>query len=138
MKIHKLTIAKYIEWLKIADDLPEIVFGTAFPDCSNVSDLINKLATLDKQAVLQLTGRLLTTVPTEACRLIANLLGIDESRLLDVNSPDPLSLNELMEVIIAFARMNDYSDFFTNVQSLMQTFHKKSDSTQELTGSNAG
>lgn len=138
VKIHKLTIAKYIEWLKIADDLPEIVFGTAFPDCSNVSDLINKLVTLDKQAVLQLTGRLLTTVPTEACRLIANLLGIDESRLLDVNSPDPLSLNELMEVIIAFAQMNDYSDFFTNVQSLMQTFHKKSDNTQELTGFNAG
>ncbi len=138
VKIHKLTIAKYIEWLKIADDLPEIVFGTAFPDCSNVSDLINKLATLDKQAVLQLTGRLLTTVPTEACRLIANLLGIDESRLLDANSPDPLSLNELMEVIIAFAQMNDYSDFFTNVQSLMQTFHKKSDNTQEPTGFNAG
>ena len=138
VRIHKLTVAKYVEWLKIADDLPEIIFGTAFPNCSNMSELINKLATLDKEAVLQLIGRLLTIVPTEACRLIANLLDIDESRLLDVDSPEPLSLNELMEIIVAFAQMNDYSDFFMNVQLLKKTFQRMSDSTQELTGSNAG
>ncbi len=138
VEIHKLPVAKYVEFLKIADDLPEIIFGEIFPECDNVSDLINKLVEFDKQAVLQIAGKLLTTVPTEVCRLIANLLDIDESRLLDVNSPKPLSLNELMEIIIAFVQINDYSDFFTNVQSLMKIFHKVSDNIPENTGSNAG
>ena len=72
--IHKLSVAEYVEFLKMADDLPELIFGTAFPECDNVADLIDKLAGLDKKAVLQLAGRLLTTVPTEFCKLISKLL----------------------------------------------------------------
>lgn len=138
VNIHKLTIAKYVEFLKVADDLPEIIFNNAFPDCDNVADLIDSIARLDKQAILQLVGRLLKTVPTEFCKLIANLLDFDEKRLLDVNNENALTLNELIEIIIAFVEINDYSDFFMNVQSLMKTFHKMSDSTQGHTGSNAG
>lgn len=138
VRIHKLTVAKYVEWLKVADDLPEIIFGTAFPDCTNFTQLVDNLIKLDRQAILQLIGRLLTTVPSEACSLISSLLDIDESRLLDVDSDNPLSLNELIEVIQAFAELNDYSDFFMSVQSLMKTFRRLSDNTQEHTGSNAG
>lgn len=138
VRIHKLTVAKYVEWLKAVDDLPEIIFGTAFPACTNFAQLVNELINLDKEAILQLFGRLLTTVPTEACRLISSLLDIDESRLLDTKCENPLSLNELAEVIQVFAEVNDYSDFFVTVQSLMKTFHRLSDNTQEPTGSNAG
>ncbi len=138
VRIHKLTVAKYVEWLKVADDLPEIIFGTAFPDCTNFAQLVDSLVKLDKEAILQLFGRLLTTVPAEACRLISSLLDIDESRLLDVDCQNPLSLNELAEVIQAFAELNNYSDFFVTVQSLTKTFHRLSDNTQEHTGSNAG
>lgn len=138
VNIHKLTIAKYVEFLKVADDLPEIIFNNAFPDCDNVADLIDSIARLDKQAILQLVGRLLKTVPTEFCKLVANLLDFDENRLLDVNNENALTLNELLEIIIAFVEINDYSDFFMNVQQLRKTFRKMSDSTQEHTGSNAG
>lgn len=137
VEIHKLSVAKYVEFLKIADDLPNIIFGTAFPECDNMTDLIDSLAKLDRKTVLQLTGRLLTTVPTEFCKLLSNLLDIDEERLLDVDCDNPLSLNELLEVIIAFAKENDYSDFFTSVQSLTQIF-RKTNTTQENTGYSGG
>lgn len=136
--IHKLSVAEYVEFLKMADDLPELIFGTAFPECDNVADLIDKLAGLDKKAVLQLAGRLLTTVPTEFCKLISKLLRFSEKRLLDVNCDNPLTLNELLEIIVAFAKENDYSDFFTNVQSLKQIFSRTVSSTQGNTGFNAG
>ena len=74
VEIHKLSVAEYVEFLRMADSLPELIFGTAFPECDNVADLIDKLAGLDKKAVLQLAGRLLTTVPTEFCKLISKLL----------------------------------------------------------------
>ena len=57
-------------------------------------------------------------VPTEFCRLISELLNIPEERLLDVENDDPLSLNDLIEIIIAFWEMNDMTDFFGNVQQL--------------------
>ena len=139
VKIHKLSVAKYVEWLKIADDLPEIICGCAFPDCDNLADMVNKIVELDRQAVLQLVGRLLTTVPTEICRLLSNLLDIEESRLLDVKSPNPLTLNQLADIIIAFVRVNDYSDFFDSVQQLLKTFHqKRNTNTQDTTGYNGG
>lgn len=138
VNIHKLTIAKYVEFLKVADDLPEIIFNNAFPDCDNVADLVDSIAKLDKQAILQLVGRLLKTVPTEFCKLIANLLDFDEKRLLDVNNENALTLNELLEIIIAFIKVNDYSDFFMNVQQLKKTCQKMRENTQENTGSSVG
>lgn len=138
VEIHKLTIAKYVEFLKIADDLPEIIFNNAFPDCDNIEDLIESISKLDKQAILQLVGRLLTTVPTEFCKLIANLLDFDENRLLDINNDNALTLNELLEIIIAFIEINDYSDFFMSVQQLRQICHQITTNTQEHTGYNGG
>ena len=138
VEIHKLSVAEYVEFLRMADSLPELIFGTAFPECDNVADVIDKLAGLDKKAVLQLTGRLLTTVPTEFCRLLSSLLGIDEKRLLDVNCDNPLTLNELLEIIVAFAKENDYSDFFTSVQLLKQIFSRTVSPTQENTGCSVG
>lgn len=82
VKIHKLTVAKYVEFLKIADDLPSIIFNNAFPNAENFAQLIDEISRLDKKAMLELIGRLLTTVPTEFCRLLANLLELTKQGCL--------------------------------------------------------
>lgn len=138
VKIHKLTVAKYVEFLKIADDLPSIIFNNAFPDAENFAQLIDEISKLDKKAILELVGRLLTTVPSEFCRLLANLLEFDEARLLDVNCADALSLNQLVEIITAFIKANDYSNFFVCVQKLMKDYQNLTTNTTASGGSNAG
>jgi len=138
VKIHKLTVAKYVEWLKIADDLPTIVFENAFPECENMTQLIEQLTKLNKKTMLQLVGRLLTTVPTEVCTLLANLFEFDESRLLDTEAPDALTLNELLDITTAFFEMNDYSDFFASVQRLTKAYRRMTTNTKESGGSSAG
>lgn len=138
VKIHKLTVAKYVEWLKIADDLPTILFENAFPDCENAAQLIEQITKLDKKTMLLLVSRLLTTVPTEVCNLLADLFEFDPKRLLDKDAPDALTLNELMDIIIAFIKINDYSDFFDCVQRLTQTYRRMTTNTTESGGYNAG
>lgn len=138
VKIHKLTVAKYVEFLKIADDLPSIIFNNAFPDAENFAQLIDEISRLDKKAILELIGRLLTTVPAEFCKLLANLMEFDEARLLDVNCADALSLNQLVEIITAFIKANDYSDFFIAVQKLIKDYLILTTNTTASGGSNAG
>jgi len=119
--IKKLPIGKYIEVLRTAEDLPSLLFGQAFPEVSNFGELAGRLVNLDRDALLKTIGRLLITVPTEACTLISNLFDIPLERMLDSECDDPLSLNELAEVLIAFAEANDYSNFFMNVQKLAKS-----------------
>ncbi len=70
---------------------------------------------------------IMTAVPTEFCRLVSELLNIPEERLLDVDNENPLSLNDLIEIIIAFWEMNDMTDFFGNVQRLKKLTAPKAD-----------
>lgn len=138
VKIKKLSIAKYIKVLKAADNLPTLIFGAAFPDAEGLPDLIKQVSDMDKTAMLKLVGRLLTVVPAEFCKILSDLLDIPEERLLNPDCEGALSLNELMEIILAFIELNDYSDFFTNVQSLKQTCQMIANRTQDATGSSGG
>lgn len=138
IKIRKLPIAKYIQVLKAVDNIPELIFGAAFPDTADLSQVIAKITEMDKNAMLKLAGRLLTTVPTEACKLLSELLDIPTDRLLNPDCPTALSLTELSEILLAFVEANDYSTFFTSVQSTIRTCQTIANRTQGGTGYNAG
>jgi hypothetical protein len=138
VKIQKLPIARYIQVLQAADNLPELLLGTAFPQAEDLSQLIKEVSALDKAAVLKLIGRLLTVVPTETCKLLSGLLYIPQERLLNPDCDDALSLNELMEIVLAFIEANDYSSFFTLVQSLVQICRPMTVPTQGGIGCSAG
>lgn len=118
VNIHKLTIAKYIEVLNIAENLPSVLLNEIYPDVQNFTELGNRLGKMNRDAVIEVIGKLLKTVPTECCNLISSLLDIPKERLLDTECKNPLSLNELTEIIIAFMEINDMSDFFMNVRKL--------------------
>ena len=116
--VRKLPIAKYIAVLREVDDLPSLLLGELFPEGGSLNDILVQLQNFDKSTTLTLVGRLLKVVPEEFCRILSQLLDIPEERLLDVNCENPLSLSELAEIIEAFWKVNDMSDFLMTVQSL--------------------
>lgn len=116
--IRKLPIAKYIAVLREVNDLPSLLLGELLPDNGNLIDLLENLQSFDRSTILSLCGRLLKVVPEEFCKILSQLLNIPEERLLDVNCENPLSLSELAEIIEAFWKVNDMSDFLMTVQSL--------------------
>lgn len=116
--IRKLPIAKYIAVLREVNDLPSLLLGELLPDNGNLIDLLENLQSFDRSTILSLCGRLLKVVPEEFCKILSQLLDIPEERLLDVDCQNPLSLSELAEIIEAFWKVNDMSDFLMTVQSL--------------------
>lgn len=112
------TVAKYINALNTLENLPNIIINSVLPEFGGLSGLLIQFQSGDGDVVEKIVVRLLTAVPTDFCRLVSELLNIPEERLLDVESNSPLSLNDLIEIIIAFWEMNDMTDFFGNVQRL--------------------
>ena len=118
VKIVKLPVARYIKALNTLENLPNIIINSVLPEFGGLSGLLIQFQSGDTNVIEKIVVRLLMAVPTEFCRLISELLNIPEERLLDVENDDPLSLNDLIEIIIAFWGMNDMTDFFGNVQRL--------------------
>ena len=116
--ITKLPIAKYIAVLREINELPALLLDELLPDGGNLIDLLENLQSFNRDTILSLCGRLLKVVPEEFCKILSQLLDIPEERLLDVDCQNPLSLSELAEIIEAFWKVNDMSDFLMTVQSM--------------------
>ena len=127
VKIVKLPVARYIKALNTLENLPNIIINSVLPEFGGLSGLLIQFQSGDTNVIEKIVVRLLMAVPTEFCRLISELLNIPEERLLDVENDDPLSLNDLIEIIIAFWEMNDMTDFFGNVQRLKKLTAPKVD-----------
>ncbi len=120
VRVRKLPVGKYVEYLKKADDLPYVLMSKVFPDVNNFGDLLAKLLELDRTASLRVLGNLLKTAPEQLCLLLSELLDIPLERLTDPECENALALNELMEIVVKFVELNDYSDFFGNVRRLRE------------------
>lgn len=119
VKIRKLPVAKYVQVMRTLEDLPAVLLSGVFPECKSTEDLAEFLSGLDKEKTATMFARLLTVVPEQMCRLLTGLLDIPQERLLDPDAQDALSLYELVEVVEAFWKMNDMSDFFGIVRRLL-------------------
>ena len=120
VKIVKLPIARYVSALNVLENLPHIIASELMPEAGSMEELLGKLTNADRETIEIVFTKLITTIPKELCRLISELLNIPEERLLDKNCKNPLSPNELTEIITAFWEVNDMSDFFGNVRKLTQ------------------
>lgn len=136
--VRKLPIGKYIQVLQAMEDLPALLVGQIFPGAENTRDLIARLISADTDTIIDLLGRLLTVVPEQCCRILSDLLDIPLDRLLDPASKDPLSLNEVMDIIMAYWEANDYSNFFARVRLLRSRTSARKTQTTQSTGSSAG
>lgn len=135
--VHKLPIAKYLAVLREITNLPADLVEKIYPEAKNFGEILDKLVVLDKQETAQLVGKLLTVVPVELCTVISNLLDIPQERLMDEQCENPLSLNELTEIIMAFWEINDMSDFLTTVSSLKARTRSQKMNTGSSDGSPA-
>lgn len=116
VRIRKLPIAKYINFLRAAEELPQLLIGKIFPD-SSIGGIIEYLKNLDKDKVFDLLTRLLAVVPEELMGLLSELLEIPKERLTE-DTPSSLSLTELLEIISEFWELNDMSGFFVTARRL--------------------
>lgn len=133
VKIRKLPVGKYIQVMRTLDDLPELLLGEAFPECTNMGEAMGALVGLNQDKMTRIALRLLTVVPEQACRLLGGLLDIPPEALLDPERG--LSPAELAEVVEAFWRANDLSAFFETVRRLSK--HPEP-ADERNTGSSAG
>lgn len=116
IKIRKLPIAKYIRFLQTAEELPQLLVGKMFPD-ENITGIAQYLKELDRDKLPELLTKLMAVVPNELMGLISELLDIPIERLTE-DSPEALSLSELMEIVTEFWELNDMSGFFANARRL--------------------
>lgn len=126
VKIVKLPIARYISALSAVENLPHILAGELSGESGSIDELIANLKAANPDTLEKLIRNLLVAVPTELCHLLSELLDIPEERLLDKNCQDPLSPNELAEILLAFWEVNDMNDFFGNVRKLGQKLTARS------------
>ena len=137
VKIKKLPVAKYLSALDTLERLPEIIVNTVIPEAGGVDAIVSRLLDGDKDFTELLLYRLLTDVPREICAMLSELLDIPESRLLSVECGEPLTLKELLDIILAFWEMNDLTDFFVNVRRLRTKLTARKE-TMTGTGSSVG
>lgn len=114
VEIKKVPVGKYIQALKKAEDLPGAVLSSVFPDM-NIDDIINSISGINRDEVIVLFGRLLTTAPEIIVDTMCSIIGIDSEFVLDELTP-----KEFLDVCQAFWKLNDLSDFFANVWRLIK------------------
>ena len=125
VKIRKLPVGTYIEVMRTLSDLPSRVVEKALPNCETAEDILRFFAQFDKDRLMQLIMGLMASVPEEFCKIVSALLDVPAERMLDPDTDNPLGLNELAEVVEAFWKQNDMSDFFGTVRRLAATVGKQ-------------
>lgn len=116
VKIRKLPVGRYIRAMHTLEELPQILAEGILPKGTPPGQLSKMLADLNPETMSQTALRLLAVLPEQACRLLSELLDIPSKLLLD---PDEgLSPAELAEILEAFWKINDMSDFFGIVRRL--------------------
>lgn len=127
--IRKLPVGRYLMALDTLERLPAIIVEKIIPEAGGTTEIAAKLLTGDKEFMEAVLLRLLTTVPKELCRMLSELLGIPEERLLSADCKNALSLKELLDIMMAFWEMNDLSDFFGSVRKLKAKLTAQKDKT---------
>lgn len=134
VRIIKLPVARYIAALNTVENLPHILVSELIPEAGGIEDLLTRLRGADSKAFELIITKLLTKIPTEVCTLISELLGIPRERLLDPECPAALSLNELVEILIEFWKMNDMNDFFGNVRRFVELTARRTQANSGFSG----
>lgn len=110
----KLPIAKYIKFLQIAEELPQLLVGKMFPN-ENIMGIARYLKEMDREKLPEFITKLMAVVPNELMGLLSELLDIPIERLIE-DIPEALSLSELIEIVTEFWVLNDMSGFFVNAR----------------------
>ena len=117
IEIKKLPLGAYLDAIDSIKNLPEILLQNSFPGLTP-DEVLAKFKTMDQDALLEVAGNLLATVPEQTLRFVAKLIGIEYETLR--NDPE-IGLNGIKDIVIAFWKLNDMASFFADVKKAVMS-----------------
>jgi hypothetical protein len=117
IEIKKLPLGAYLDAIDSIKNLPEILLHNSFPGMTPDEVLI-KFKTLDQDMLIEVAGNLLASVPEQALRFVAKLIGTEYETLR--NDPE-IGLNGIKDIIVEFWKINDMGSFFSDVWKTLRS-----------------
>ena len=106
-EIRRLPLGEYLRALDALRNAPKALFAACFPG-EDAAQVLTRLSRIDADGLGELLLRAMTVVPGEAVRLIAQLTGVPEEKLLG----DPqIGLDGVAQMMEAFWRINGLGNF---------------------------
>lgn len=106
-EIRRLPLGEYLRALDALREAPRTLLHACFPG-ENAAQVLARLAQIDADGLSELLLRAMAVVPGEAVRLIAQLTGVPEEKLLG----DPqIGLDGVAQMLEAFWRINGLGNF---------------------------
>ena len=116
IEIKKLPLGAYLNAIESIKNIPEILLNNSFPGLTP-DEVLEKLKKIDQDMLFEIAGNLLVTIPEQALRFIASLIGVEYERLRD----DPeIGLNGIKNILVEFWKINDMQNFFNDVRRALQ------------------
>lgn len=126
LEVKKVPIRDYLKALKKFEELPNSLMYNLFGEI-DINKILAIFSTGNNEAILSAAGKLIFKAPEPVINILCEIAQIDKEQALS------LTPKEFTDVIKAFWKLNDLSDFFRDVWGVI----KKNLLTQN-TGSSAG
>lgn len=111
IEVKKMPVGKYLDASERMGSIVMDLIEEAFPG-KTPGDILQSVTSISSNEMRELLVRLLAVVPQKVLAMMAAILDVDIAVLRDDISPA-----ELMQVWQEFWKLNDLTDFFTNVRN---------------------
>ena len=107
IRVDKAPVGRYLDFTKRLPNLVMEVLDATFPDMKP-DDILTLLsgASANPQVIRDLITRLISVAPEKLLDVMSGIMAVDREKLLALTPAD------LMDVLEAFWKLNDYTDFF--------------------------
>lgn len=110
VEIRKQPIGKYLEAVKVLEDLPSIIINECFPG-EDLEGILKKFSSIDEEFFFQLINSLLVIAPQQLFKIAATILECDYDYLINEVTP-----NEFLDIVEAFWKLNDMENFLQRIR----------------------
>lgn len=114
IEVKKVPIGQYVNAMRKMDGLPATLIKDVFPDKS-VDVIFAELSNINTDSAVALVTKVLTVVPEHLITVLCDVFGLDYDMVMKELTP-----NELYDIIEAFWRLNDMTDFFSRAMGLIK------------------
>lgn len=108
--VKKQPIGKYLETMRVLEDLPSIIINECFPG-EDLESIFEKFSTIDESFFFQLVNSLLVIAPQQLFRVAASILECDYEYLINEITP-----NEFLDIVEVFWKINDMENFLQRIR----------------------
>ena len=114
--LQRLPLEGYLNAVERLKDLPGGLLEACFPGMT-LSGIIDELKAIDEKTLTGLAGNAFAVVPQYIIKLVAELTGIQEEKLLQ---DEQIGLDGLAEIVEAFWQLNGLGNFIEAIRRLKE------------------